>query len=138
MPQTLKKSHRTLTFLSWRTSFHLWPSGGFGIFEFLLQLMMTSSGRTRFLSIPILGCSPRPRNNPGGSILKFPIRSLWPSITQNPYSFIISSFWSLIFYNHKIHNHSARQLKINKTLTMLHSHTSLTSEHIIFLQQSII
>jgi hypothetical protein len=87
---------------------------------------MTSSGNTRFLSIPIFGCSPRPRNNPGGSILKLPIRSLCPSITQNPYSFIISSFCSLIFYNHiiKIPDNVTRHIKVAETVTLLHSCTN--------------
>ena len=31
------------------------------------MLMMMSSGMMRFFTRPILGCSPRPRNNPGGS-----------------------------------------------------------------------
>lgn len=51
--------------------------------------------------MPIFGCSPRPRKSPGGSIRKFPIFSLWPSITQIPYSLPISSFCSLIFWNHR-------------------------------------
>lgn len=48
----------------------------------LLQLMMTSSGWILFFSMPCLGCSPLPRNNPGGSILKLPMRSLWWSRRQ--------------------------------------------------------
>lgn len=57
----------------------------------LLQLIMTSSGRIFFFSIPCLGWSPLPRKSPGGSILKFPMRSRWWSNTQNPYSSTI--FW---------------------------------------------
>lgn len=41
----------------------------------LLQLITTSSGMILLFSIPILGWSPRPRNKPGGSILKLPIFS---------------------------------------------------------------
>lgn len=48
----------------------------------LLQLMVTSSGWILFFSIPFLGCPPRPRNSPGGSILKLPMRSLWWSSRQ--------------------------------------------------------
>ena len=48
----------------------------------LLQLMVTSSGRTLLFSIPLLGWSPRPRNNPGGSVLKLPIFSRCPSKIQ--------------------------------------------------------
>lgn len=48
----------------------------------LLQLTMTSSGWILFFSMPCLGCSPLPRNNPGGSILKLPMRSLWWSRRQ--------------------------------------------------------
>lgn len=36
-----------------------------------------TAGRT--LSMPVFGCSPRPRNRPGGSILKLPTFSLRPS-----------------------------------------------------------
>lgn len=57
----------------------------------LLQLMMTSSGWILFFSIPCLGWSPLPRKSPGGSILKFPMRSRWWSNTQYPYSSTI--FW---------------------------------------------
>jgi len=64
------------------TSFHRWPSGAFGMLPPLPQLITTSSGMTRRFSIPILGCSPRPRNRPGGSILKLPIFSRCPSIWQ--------------------------------------------------------
>lgn len=62
-------------------------------FSYLLQLIMTSSGITRRFSMPCFGWSPRPRNNPGGSILKLPIFSLCPSIMQKPYSAVISSFF---------------------------------------------
>ena len=43
---------------------------------------------------PIFGCSPRPRNKPGGSSRKLPIFSLWPSHRQNPYSSAIFAFFS--------------------------------------------
>ena len=83
-----------VTVLSCWTFFHLWPLGGCGHWESLLQLMMTSSGIVLLLIMPCLGCSPRPRNNPGGSILKLPIFSLCPSIMQNPYSSTILSLFS--------------------------------------------
>lgn len=51
-------------------------------FFYLLQLMMMSSGRMRLFSMPIFGWSPLPRKRPGGSIRKFPMRSLWLSIRQ--------------------------------------------------------
>lgn len=56
----------------------------FGHFShsYLLQLMMTSSGWILFFSMPCFGCSPLPRNRPGGSILKLPMRSLWWSSRQ--------------------------------------------------------
>ena len=60
-------SHETL--LSCRTSFQRWPSGGLGICASRPMLIMTSSGRMRFFTQPIFGCSPRPRKRPGGSIL---------------------------------------------------------------------
>lgn len=66
--------------------------------SYLLQLMMTSSGMILFFNMPCLGWSPRPRNKPGGSILKLPIFSLWPSIVQKPYSFWISSFFNFSAY----------------------------------------
>lgn len=60
-------NHETL--LSCRTSFHWCPSGGLGITASWPMLMIMSSGRMRFLTQPIFGCSPRPRKRPGGSIL---------------------------------------------------------------------
>uniref|UniRef100_A0A182UH79 Uncharacterized protein n=1 Tax=Anopheles melas TaxID=34690 RepID=A0A182UH79_9DIPT len=87
---TQEASHDTV--LSWRTSFHRRPGGGDGILLSCEQLIMTSSGITRLFTRPIFGCSPRPRNKPGGSILKLPIFSLCPSITQMPYSFVSCSF----------------------------------------------
>ena len=63
---------------------------------YLLQLIITSSGMTRRFNIPCFGWSPRPRNRPGGSILKLPIFCLWPSIIQNPYSFWTFSLATLI------------------------------------------
>ena len=48
------------------------------------------------LSVPFLGCSPRPRNKPGGSARKFPAFSLRPSTTAWRYGFSSSSFASLI------------------------------------------
>ncbi|MPC40811.1 hypothetical protein E2C01_034380 [Portunus trituberculatus] len=79
-------------YLQWDNTSQL---GGFGMEESLEQLMITSSGMMRFLSIPCFGCSPRPRNNPGGSILKLPIRCLCPSMLHQPYSAIKASFCSL-------------------------------------------
>ena len=55
-------------------------------------LMITSSGMVLFLSFPCFGWSPRPRNKPGGSILKLPTLCLCPSIRQKPYSSKIFSF----------------------------------------------
>lgn len=52
---------------------------------------MTSSGWILFFSMPCFGCSPLPRNRPGGSILKLPMRSLWWSSRQYPN-------WSRIFW----------------------------------------
>jgi hypothetical protein len=52
----------------------------------LPQLMVTSSGLILLFNIPILGWLPRPQNNPGGSILKLLIFSLWPSKIQYPNS----------------------------------------------------
>lgn len=46
-------------------------------------LMMMDSGGTRFFSKPILGCSPRPRNRPGGSMRKLASRSLKQSIRSH-------------------------------------------------------
>lgn len=71
--------------------------------SYLLQLIMTSSGMILFFNMPCLGWSPRPRNRPGGSILKLPIFSLWPSIVQKPYSFWISSFFNFSAYKKEIH-----------------------------------
>lgn len=67
-------------------------------FTHLLQLIMMSSGLMRLFSMPIFGWSPRPRKRPGGSMRKFPILSLWLSMMQNPNSWRILSFSSLIFY----------------------------------------
>jgi hypothetical protein len=44
---------------------------------------------------PVLGCSPLPLNNPGGSILKFPTFSFLPSKYAYPYFSSISNFSSL-------------------------------------------
>lgn len=93
-----------LTLLSCRTSFHLWPGGGLGAVASELQFMMTSSGLTRRFSIPIFGCSPRPRKSPGGSILKFPIFSLCPSMRQKPYSSTSSKFLAFIAYIENVCN----------------------------------
>lgn len=62
----------------------------------LLQLMLTSFGMTRLFSMPCLGWLPRPRNRPGGSILKLPIFCLWPSMMQKPNSFTMASLAFLI------------------------------------------
>lgn len=91
----------------WHLEIHTHKSGGsalsLNIFAnmnqklvetYLLQLMITSSGWVLLFNMPCFGWSPLPRNRPGGSILKFPIFSLWPSIKQNPYSFWISSLFS--------------------------------------------
>lgn len=67
-------------------------------FAYLLQLMMTSSGWILFFSMPCLGCSPLPLNRPGGSILKLPMRSLWWSSRQKPYSSLIFSLASFKTY----------------------------------------
>lgn len=61
----------------------------------LLQFMMMSSGWILFFSMPCFGCSPLPRNRPGGSILKLPMRSLWWSSRQYPNSSRI--FWLASF-----------------------------------------
>lgn len=61
----------------------------------LLQFIMMSSGWILFFSMPCLGCSPLPRNRPGGSILKLPMRSLWWSSRQYPNSSTI--FWLASF-----------------------------------------
>lgn len=58
-----------VTELSCCTFFHLWPSGALGTLLSLLQLMMTSSGWILLLIMPCFGCSPRPRNSEGGSVL---------------------------------------------------------------------
>lgn len=86
----------TLTLWLWRTTnqdrdrlvFYLYlhrgclepPSGRMK--TYLLQLMMTSSGVIRLFNMPILGWSPRSLKSPGGSMRKFPIRSLWLSMMQ--------------------------------------------------------
>ena len=78
---------------------------------YALQLMMTSSGITRRFSIPRFGWSPRPRNRPGGSILKLPIICLWPSMMQTPKSLVTFSFSTLICYHTHTHasTHNLRQ-----------------------------
>mmetsp|Transcript_44647 Transcript_44647/g.137797 ORF Transcript_44647/g.137797 Transcript_44647/m.137797 type:complete len:214 (+) Transcript_44647:1100-1741(+) len=67
-------SHTTLA--------HLCPGGGGGTLTPREMLMVTSSGRTRFLSMPRRGCSPRPRKRPGGSMRKLETFSLRPSMKQ--------------------------------------------------------
>ena len=59
---------------------------------YLPMLIMILSGIILFFSLPCFGWSPRPRNKPGGSILKLPTRCLWLSIMQKPYSSRICSF----------------------------------------------
>ena len=59
--------HSHVTSSLWITSFHLCPGRGGGTGAPLPMLMMMSSGMMRFFTRPILGCSPRPRNKPGGS-----------------------------------------------------------------------
>lgn len=49
---------------------------------YLPMFMITSSGIVLFLNFPCLGWSPRPRNKPGGSILKLPTLCLCPSMRQ--------------------------------------------------------
>ena len=56
-----------VTVLSDLTSAHLVPSGGVGASLRMPMLMVTSSALIRCLSLPIIGCSPRPRKRPGGS-----------------------------------------------------------------------
>eukprot|EP01139_Manchomonas_bermudensis_P007265 Amastigsp_a180052_21.p5 type:complete len:104 gc:universal Amastigsp_a180052_21:1204-1515(+) len=65
-------------------SFHRCPSGGGGIGAPRERLSVISSGVTLGLSMPRLGCSPRPRNSPGGSIVKLPTCSLNPSMYTKP------------------------------------------------------
>ena len=72
---------------------------------YLLQLIITSSGITRHFSMPCFGWSPRPRNRPGGSILKLPIFCLWPSIMQKPYSFCTFSLAALIAWQQHPQTH---------------------------------
>mmetsp|Transcript_17673 Transcript_17673/g.30583 ORF Transcript_17673/g.30583 Transcript_17673/m.30583 type:complete len:200 (-) Transcript_17673:623-1222(-) len=81
-----------VTFLSWRTSFHLRPVGGSGTLASSPMLMLTSSGAIRFFNFPIIGCFPRPRKRPGGSTRKLPTGCFLPSHMQNLYSFSSSSF----------------------------------------------
>jgi hypothetical protein len=58
----------------------LWEKAPSPTFPFLPMLIVMSSGQIRPLSLPILGCAPRPRNRPGGSTRKFPTFSLRPSM----------------------------------------------------------
>lgn len=68
----------------------------------LLQFMTTSSGCILFFSMPCLGCSPLPRNRPGGSILKLPMRSLWWSSRQKPN--LSTIFWLASFKAYEMNN----------------------------------
>ena len=78
--------------------------------------MVICSGCTRFyssitplrvgkdtLSLPVLGCLPRPRKRPGGSMRKFPTFSFRPSRRQvlyfassSSFSFLMIAFSSLV------------------------------------------
>lgn len=83
-----------VTLSSCTTSLQRWPAGASGILTPLLTLIVMSSGESRVwrrlasvgaahggrtLSSPVLGCSPRPRNRPGGSTRKLPTFSFLPS-----------------------------------------------------------
>ena len=60
-----------LIFCPGRPGAYLCPGGGFGTSLPLLQLITMSSGSILDLIIPCLGCAPRPRNKPGGSVLLY-------------------------------------------------------------------
>lgn len=86
---------------------------------------MTSSGWILFFSMPCFGCSPLPRNRPGGSILKLPMRSLWWSSRQYPNSsriFWLASFNAWDINNDKpetIHDYILNLYKFNITDQLL-------------------
>ncbi len=84
----------------------------------LLQLMMTSSGWILFFIIPCLGWSPLPRKSPGGSILKFPMRSRWWSNTQYPYSSTIFLLASLLTWKHLS---IQRNIRVAKHVTLIYT-----------------
>lgn len=86
---------------------------------------MMSSGWILFFSMPCFGCSPLPRNRPGGSILKLPMRSLWWSSRQYPNSsriFWLASFNSCKMNSDKpenIHDYNRNFEKLNITDQLL-------------------
>mmetsp|Transcript_5296 Transcript_5296/g.15715 ORF Transcript_5296/g.15715 Transcript_5296/m.15715 type:complete len:218 (+) Transcript_5296:934-1587(+) len=84
-----------VTLLSCTTAPHLCAlpspmSGTGGTGAPLLMLMVMSSGKTRFLTRPRLGWSPRPRKRPGGSTRKLPTFSWRPSMVAKMKSFSCS------------------------------------------------
>lgn len=66
--------------------------------------MIMSWGLMRRFNMPIFGWSPRPRNNPGGSMRKLAMRSLWLSMMQKPNCCKVRSFSSLIFWKAEINS----------------------------------
>jgi len=72
-----------VTFWSCWIAFHLPGTLGIGTGASLPMLIVMSSGRSRNLCVPFLGCSPRPRKRPGGSTRKLPTFSFRPSRMQN-------------------------------------------------------
>mmetsp|Transcript_710 Transcript_710/g.1641 ORF Transcript_710/g.1641 Transcript_710/m.1641 type:complete len:201 (+) Transcript_710:1562-2164(+) len=73
-----------VTVLRWTTSAHLCSSpsprsGTSGTLPSSPTLIVMSSGMMRALRSPIFGCSPLPRNSPGGSTRKLPTFSCRPS-----------------------------------------------------------
>ncbi|KAG9967243.1 hypothetical protein KCU61_g215, partial [Aureobasidium melanogenum] len=55
------------------------------------MLIVTCSGLTRVLTLPVLGCSPRPRKRPGGSTRKLPTFCLRPS-QRHSHSLLLCAF----------------------------------------------
>lgn len=85
-----------VTVLSCCTPFHLPGMLGIGTGASFDRFRVMSSGRSRCLSVPFLGCSPRPRNKPGGSARKLPHFSCRPSIVAKIYGFSSASRSALI------------------------------------------
>src|SRR5271169_4290749 len=76
----------------------------FGLHPFLLVNTRLRGGRDT-LSLPVLGCLPRPRKRPGGSMRKFPTFSFRPSRRQvlylassSSFSFLRAAFSSLVSF----------------------------------------
>ena len=85
-----------VTVLSCCTALHFPGIFGIGTGASFERLSVISSGRSRCFNVPFFGCSPRPRNSPGGSARKFPHFSGRPSMVAKRYGFSSASRSALI------------------------------------------